>query len=263
MVRPDRSQSRTCRLVRATCRAAETASLAPTIPRAAPRLSPELYDPFRSGVPLPSGGPNATADLGSEDGEPPRKWPTYRMGRHSGWESDAAASLRFRFQAMCTSGLAVRATPQPRRVRSGAITRLHAASPACTQRAAQGESSHGHPRPCICRHSRAHCYVFTTKSACDLFEPDADGWRESLLRVLGLRRRVSNSNRRDTKKRLLLLLLALSFSQGTPVLAAGPEASAPKLLTRAELKSAVEKGEKIVGREIKGEDIVAVLTPWI
>jgi hypothetical protein len=48
------------------------------------------------------------------------------------------------------------------------------------------------------------------------------------------------------------------------VLASEPEAlPAPKLLTRAELKSAVEKGEKIVGREIKGEDIITVLTPWI
>src|SRR5262249_56395207 len=97
-----------------------------------------------------------------------------------------------------------------------------------------------------CRHSRAHCYVFTTKGACDLFEPDADGWRQSRMRGLGLRRRVSNSNRRDTKKRLLLLLLALSFSQGTPVLAAGPEASAPKLLTRAELMSALAIDARII-----------------
>jgi hypothetical protein len=63
---------------------------------------------------------------------------------------------------------------------------------------------------------------------------------------------------------LLFLLVALSLSQVAPVLAAEPVAlPAPKLLTRAELKSAVEKGEKIVDREIQGEDIIAVLTPWI
>jgi hypothetical protein len=80
---------------------------------------------------------------------------------------------------------------------------------------------------------------------------------------LGLRRHVTiNSNCRRAK--VLFLLLALSLSQFTPLLAADPEASSPpKLLTRAELKSAVEKGEKIVGREINGGDIIAALTPWI
>jgi hypothetical protein len=61
--------------------------------------------------------------------------------------------------------------------------------------------------------------------------------------------------------RFLFLAIALSLSTA---LAAKPERSlASELLTRAELKSAVEKGETIVGREINGEDIVAVLTPWI
>jgi uncharacterized protein YjbI with pentapeptide repeats len=85
------------------------------------------------------------------------------------------------------------------------------------------------------------------------------------MRGPGLHRRVAiNFNNRRTKRRLLSLLLTLNLLPVTALPAAEPEVStAPKLLTRAELKSAVEKGEKIAGREINGEDIIAVLIPWI
>jgi len=61
----------------------------------------------------------------------------------------------------------------------------------------------------------------------------------------------------------LLILAALAFSPITALFAAEPQAASDKPLSRAELKTAVEKGEKVVGREIKGEDIAAVLAPFI
>lgn len=82
---------------------------------------------------------------------------------------------------------------------------------------------------------------------------------------LRLRRRVEiNCKELRITAPLFVLALTLGLSQVNATLAAEPDPlPVSKSITRAELKNAVEKGETIIGREIDGEDIVAVLRTWI
>src|SRR4029077_20272553 len=66
-------------------------------------------------------------------------------------------------------------------------------------------------------------------------------------------------------RRLPIVIAALAFSTSSMADPAGPEMAArdPNPMSRAELKTAVEKGEAVVGRMIRGEDIAGVLGEFL